>query len=761
MPSPNEFTEFTLSPFANKLVQSGYVNFPQMQQAVIASRKTGRPLIEILQAITKSPLPPDLQRAYKQDRLFTLKILHGVEFFDPDVQSLDWQQVENLIKSLIPIEVCRRHKLIPLKKHQKQPVVLVAMVNPNSPEAQQELRHLLAAKQLRFVRRVITVTDYEKLIKQYGEEPIKIFDLDKTEISEQDLQLMVDVTEIFEPALSHENFPREEPVEELIVSNEEQQGPMATLVNNILIKAVEGKASEIQIEPQEHNLIVYFRQDGILHPGFEHIPKSMSSTIVSRLKEMTNLKVNECNIAQNGRMRRNYAGRKIDFWVSTTPSQTGEKVIVRVLNPSIIQLKLDGLISDEATRATVKKMVHRPAGLLLVTGPGSSGNSTTLYSLLEERNQPGINISTIENPIERSLPGVTQVEIDREKGLDYDSILQSFQSQDLDVICVDQIREGKTAKLLLEFALGHLVITSLPLNDSASAIVRLTKMGIDPTLLEETLIGVINQRLVRRVCPVCRLAYTPEGAEITKFNLAAALKRKVSFYKAKSLNAQEIEQAREKGRLCRQCNGIGYQGQIGVYEVLEMSKSLKSLLGQNPDAETLQRTALQEGMKSLLNYAFDLVFNGETTLEEIERVMPDVLGSVLSDTLSQTKLPLKVTQRLQEVERLLEVLTREFLQLKQELVSQSEVDLKTVKAESAPYSYEELVEPDDLDSLKREIDPSKSTIASVSMYEELTDPGDWDALRKELDIDKETIISAPPDEESSKTQINSPMDDPW
>jgi type IV pilus assembly protein PilB len=256
-----------------------------------------------------------------------------------------------------------------------------------------------------------------------------------------------------------------------------------------------------------------------------------------------------------------------------------------------------------------------------VTGPTGSGKSTTLYSLLAERNDPGVNISTAEDPIEYALPGINQVQVIREKGMNFASILRAFMRQDPDIILVGETRDQETAKTSMEAALtGHMVMTTLHTNDAAGAIARLDEMGVEPFMVSAALIGVVAQRLLRRVCTDCRMGYQPTREDLARFGLSSSGDAVITFYKANELTNDAIESAKVAGQLCKKCNGIGYRGRAGVYEVMQITDELASLINHRAPTALIKETAVQQGMKTLLAYSLQLVQEGHTTLDEVERV---------------------------------------------------------------------------------------------------------------------------------------------
>ncbi len=603
------------SPFGNKLIQSGYVNNEQMQQALVESRKTGRSLTDVLESITGQQLPPDLLRQYKKQQLFELKILYGVESLDPEISQIPTNQVSELIDSLISIDLCRRYRLVPLSRNEEARTVLVAMVDPDNLGAQDDLNRILRPQGLTLQRLVITAEDYQRLINRYLDEQVE---RQKAHEEQKKVDIQADLEEL--GYLDLQDAP-EEADANLDVADAEA-APVIALVNKIMIKALQEGVSDIHIEPQEEFLRVRFRKDGVLREAFpEPFPKKIIPAVTARFKIIAQLDIAERRMPQDGRIRRIYDNRKIDFRVSTLPSRYGEKVVLRILDNSATQLGLDKLITDPQSLQIVQEMVRRPFGLILVTGPTGSGKTTTLYSALAERNEPGVNISTAEDPIEYTLPGLTQVQVIREKGMDFAAILRAFLRQDPDVILVGETRDRETAKTAIEAALtGHLVLTTLHTNDAAGAIARLDEMGVEPFMVSGALIGVVAQRLVRRVCDECRIPYIPSREELARFGLSSSRDNEITLYRANTLHPNEISEAKAKKQLCPKCNGAGYKGRCGVYEIMRVTERLQTMINQGAPTESIKEVAVEEGMQTLLAYSLNLVRNGYTTLEEVERV---------------------------------------------------------------------------------------------------------------------------------------------
>lgn len=661
-----------LSPFGNKLIQAGYVNIEQFQQCQVESRKTGKSLTELLEALTGQPLPPELLRNYKKQQLFELMLLYGVAAFDPEITQIPPQQVCYLINKIIPIETCRRNRIIPLFSHEthlanqvvqagimsqdqmlkalaqrsssqtklidelekfagdslpsnlvsdyekQQPFVMVAMVDPDNLQALDELKNkILRHHGLSLQRLVITPEDYQHLINYYLDEQTRKDAAAAKQAEEKELSLESGFFE--NPDLEEaEDETQIEDIADAISAAED--APVIKAVNVILVKALSEGVSDIHVEPQEEFIQIRMRKDGVLQEYFR-FPKKVIPAITSRFKIIANLDIAERRQAQDGRIRKVFKGRTIDFRVNSLPSRYGEKIVLRILDSSSTQLGLDKLISDPATLALVRETASRPFGLILVTGPTGSGKSTSLYSILAERNDPGINISTAEDPIEYALPGITQCQVIREKDLTFANILRAFLRQDPDVLLVGETRDKETAKTAIEAALtGHLVLTTLHTNDAAGAIARLDEMGVESFMVSAALLGVLAQRLMRRVCTECRAPYIPEPDELRRYGLVPSQEEDITFYKANTISVEDRRILGERDELCKKCSGLGYKGRVGVYEFMKSTERLQTLITQRAPTEQIKEAAVEEGMVSLLQYSLNLVRQGHTTFEEVERV---------------------------------------------------------------------------------------------------------------------------------------------
>ena len=383
-------------------------------------------------------------------------------------------------------------------------------------------------------------------------------------------------------------------------------------VANILYKSDKMSASDIHIEPQESELRVRYRVDGILKKVYS-IPKARSSAIIARTKIISRLDVAEKRIPQDGRIRATFENKVLDFRVSTLPGKFGEKIVLRALRSDSSILNLEKLISEESELTLLRQLCDNPYGIFIVVGPTGSGKSTTLYSILSEHNDPGINISTVEDPIEYTLPGLHQVQVIREKGLDFSRALRALMRQDPDVILVGETRDKETAQVAMEAALtGHMVFTTLHANDTATAVSRLCEMGVPPYLISASVVGVLSQRLMRRVCPSC--------CKKTKADPSHELLRKYSIESHSIANVTKGGASSSNDEICTNCGGTGYKGRVGVYEVLKIDDDIRNLILAEKSADEIRDKSRERGMRTLLEYGMEMVRQGISTLEEVERV---------------------------------------------------------------------------------------------------------------------------------------------
>ena len=372
-------------------------------------------------------------------------------------------------------------------------------------------------------------------------------------------------------------------------------------VNRILANSFIKKASDIHVEPYEKTFRVRFRIDGKLIV-MENPPENLMLPIISRIKIMAQLDISEKRRPQDGRIKLMIGGKPIDYRVSSLPTLFGEKIVLRLLDSSNLQLDMTKLGLEEAQMNHVKEGIHRPFGMCLVTGPTGSGKTTTLYSALYELNKISTNISTAEDPVEFNLEGINQVNIHKEAGLNFATSLKAFLRQDPDIIMVGEIRDQEVAEIAVEAALtGHLVLSTLHTNDACSTITRLINMGVEPFLVSGCLNIVVAQRLCRKICTVCKIKMGVNINELISCGISSKIASQITIY---------------KGKGCESCSNTGYKGRIAIYEVLRITSKLKQVILQAPSAEELKKYAIKDGMKTLRMSALTKVVEGLITLEE-------------------------------------------------------------------------------------------------------------------------------------------------
>jgi general secretion pathway protein E len=382
--------------------------------------------------------------------------------------------------------------------------------------------------------------------------------------------------------------------------------PVIRLVNQMLVRALESRASDVHIEPFENQLKVRYRIDGILHE-MESPPRQFKAAVISRLKILAQLNIAERRLPQDGRIKVRLAGKDIDLRIATVPTLYGESVVIRLLERGQIFTQLDTLGFPAGILDHFNEMILKPHGMILVTGPTGSGKTTTLYGALQKINDPGKKIITIEDPVEYQLSGVNQIQVKPQIGLTFANGLRSIVRQDPDVIMVGEIRDSETAEIAIQAALtGHLVFSTLHTNDAAGAISRLLEMGVQDYLLSSSLLGVLAQRLVRRLCPKCRKEVPFTGFDVDESEL--------------KLRNGDAPNMVWEATGCDGCSGTGYRGRVGIFELLPVTSEICKIIVQRADAGTIRSLAVQQGMKLLREDGWDKVRSGVTTLAEVLRV---------------------------------------------------------------------------------------------------------------------------------------------
>jgi type IV pilus assembly protein PilB len=379
-----------------------------------------------------------------------------------------------------------------------------------------------------------------------------------------------------------------------------EDAPIVRLANNILALAIKKGASDIHIEPQENGVILRLRIDGVLYVETK-LSKKIQLPLASRFKILSRLDIAERRLPQDGRISIRLEDRAIDFRVSTVPAKFGEKIVMRILDKGGSLLPLDKIIVNTPTCERLRWMINQPYGIIYITGPTGCGKTTTLYSSLNEINSPEVNISTAEDPVEYDLAGLCQVQTHKDIGLDFARILRAFLRQDPDVILVGETRDQETAKISVEAALtGHLVFTTLHTNDAPSTFTRLEEMGIEPFLMANSTIGIMAQRLARRLCQNCKVPTEIDETTLSYFGYTR--ENAPTFY---------------RGEGCEKCNHTGKKGRVGIYELLVMNDDLKRAVAQGAKVEELRNLAIANGMKTLKDYAMYLMAEGLTSVDEV------------------------------------------------------------------------------------------------------------------------------------------------
>lgn len=399
-------------------------------------------------------------------------------------------------------------------------------------------------------------------------------------------------------------------INDLLEAGDDDEAPVIRFVNSLFVQSVRERASDIHIEPGEREITVRFRIDGVLKE-IASPPKRFASSIVTRVKIMAGLNIAEKRLPQDGRIRIKMAGKDIDIRVATAPMVHGERITMRLLDKSSVLLNIRDIGFSEDDLKSLVKLIYRPHGIILVTGPTGSGKTTTLYSALSEINSPDKNILTIEDPVEYQLQGISQMQVNPKISLTFATGLRSYLRHDPDVIMVGEIRDVETAEMAIQASLtGHLVFSTLHTNDAAGAFTRLTDMGVEPFLVSSTVIASLAQRLVRRLCPTCREPYRPLDADLQEVGLTPEDLEKFAN--------GHVFRPKEGG--CDACNNLGYRGRTGIYELLSMEDNVRSLVMQRADGGTIKKVATSNGMKSLRDDGALKVLKGITSIEEVMRV---------------------------------------------------------------------------------------------------------------------------------------------
>jgi type IV pilus assembly protein PilB len=561
-----------MSRLGELLVRENLISLSQLQKAQEEQRKSGARLgysLTKLGIINEEDLTTFLSKQY------------GV----PSINLAEFEISTEVIQ-LVPPELAKRHQLIPVNR--AGATLIVAMSDPSNIYAIDDLKFRTG---LNIEVVVASEVAIDEAITRYYEK----------QVSYDDVLGDIDAESVEVGAEG------EDSVNVVDLEKASGEAPVIKLCNVILLNAIKKRASDIHIEPYEKTFRVRYRIDGVLYEEQPPLPLKLKAAVTSRIKIMAQLDISERRLPQDGRIKLKLGkDKEMDFRVSVLPTLFGEKIVLRLLDKSNLQLDMTKLGFEEKQLADFMKAIHMPFGMVLVTGPTGSGKTTSLYSALQELNKTTRNISTAEDPVEYNLPGINQVQMHEEVGLNFATGLRAFLRQDPNIIMVGEIRDFETAEIAVKAALtGHLVLSTLHTNDAPSTVSRLLNMGVEPFLVTASVNLILAQRLARKICQECKVPI--------ESNIKALVDLGVKPDVAQKLNLN-------KGAGCRVCSNTGYKGRIALYEVMPFFDPLKELVLQGASTTELKAEAIRLGMKSLRMAGIQKLIEGVTTVEEVLRV---------------------------------------------------------------------------------------------------------------------------------------------
>ena len=503
------------------------------------------------------------------------------EALGTDLVDLPEEEIAPEILRLVPGGLARLHRALPVAVSDH--TLSVALVDPLDPRAAEDLRFALGKD----VHVVVVPSDQveDRIKRYYGTDSSSMEDI---------LKQLGEAGELLALRGTDESASA--------VEAEANATPIIRFVDLILFQAILDRASDIHVEPFENEFKIRYRVDGALYE-MPPPPRHLALPVISRVKVMANMNIAERRLPQDGRIRKNVAGRSVDLRVSTLPTQFGESVVLRVLDRSTVNLDLEALGLPDYIHDYLLEIIHRPNGIFIVSGPTGSGKTTTLYSCLRKINTIDSKLLTAEEPVEYDLEGIVQVPVNEAIGLTFARTLRAFLRQDPDRIMVGETRDLETAQISIQASLtGHLVFTTLHTNDAPGAITRLIDMGVEPFLISSTLEAVLGQRLLRSICPQCRTTYQPSGHLLAQLGLSRTEIGANNFY---------------YGKGCEVCHQTGYKGRKGIYELLKITDPLRELINERAPTVTLKEKAIELGMVTLRQDGLRSIFAGDTTIEEV------------------------------------------------------------------------------------------------------------------------------------------------
>ena len=547
-----------------------------LDEAVAEQQRTGQLLGAVLVR---------LGRVSEQQLLECLRDQLGLQLVDLDAVAVDEQALSHIKE-----DVAKKYGALPLEVEGRSTLV-VAMADPMNVAALEDLRFHCGM----FIRPVLASST------QVADAIERAYHLDNS--VNQVLQNIIQNEDEIELSTINED-EQAEAVDELIKESEGR--PIVRLTNWLLHRAVQERASDIHIEPQDHELVVRMRVDGLLHE-MQRLPKWTQGAVVSRIKVLSNLDIAEKRQPQDGRLVVEIEGHRVDMRVSTLPITNGEKVVIRVVDQRRNQVELAelGFLPDDLTR--FKRYLERPQGIILVTGPTGSGKSTLLYSALRFIQHETKNIVTIEDPVEYQIRGINQVQVDEKGKKTFPNALRAILRQDPDVIMIGEIRDAETARIAFRASVtGHLVLSTVHTNDASSAVTRLIDLGLEPYMVASSLMCVVSMRLVRTLCPRCREPYEAAASNLNRLGANAGTDGQITLH---------------RGRGCPHCHQSGYHGRTGIFEVLEVDETVRGLIVQHAPDSAIRHAAVEAGMRGIGEDGLKKVMDGLTTLEEVTRVV--------------------------------------------------------------------------------------------------------------------------------------------
>ncbi len=508
--------------------------------------------------------------------------------------SLDGIDIPPDVVDKVPAQMAKTYHIVPIEYSQKQNELIVALDSPDNFRATDDLSTLMGFK----VTAKITDRDaLESTLTKYYET--------------QDENITELIDEIQGDSFLAEFEGRNQSIDLDELKELSESNPVKKLLNLVLLQAIRDKASDIHFEPFENEYKMRYRIDGILYEMIPP-PKYIAAALSSRIKVMANLDIAERRLPQDGRISLTVQGNPIDLRVSVLPTMFGESVVLRVLDRSQAMFDLGALGLSQEDQKTIQKLIHKPNGIIIVTGPTGCGKTTTLYSALNELNDIGTKIITTEDPIEYDIDGIIQVQMKPSIGLVFARCLRSILRQDPDIILVGEIRDLETAEIAAQSSLtGHIVFTTLHTTDAPSSIARLLDLGIEPFLLTATIEGIVSQRLVRKICENCKTPFEPSEAQLMELQLTPEDVKDKRFY---------------YGRGCSKCNNTGYRGRTGVFEIMVFNDEIRDLVMNQASTAVLRAAGQKNGMRLLRDNGMILIYNGITTIDEVvkETIMEEV-----------------------------------------------------------------------------------------------------------------------------------------